>query len=168
MGSAKNSPRCLPINPEICSHSYFLLSVPLWNSSRGVGSLPFLYWITVVYMNYTRPYGNLLQFVRGKTSSLTAQSKEIKIRQSYRYRALTFLHPHRPVPKFCPLIEVTFCFPNSSGQQDTCHIHTHIHTFTFTADITDIYSTLQVFSPLYTKLASCLHATWSNWRKTED
>lgn len=58
----------------------------------GVGSLPFLYWITVVYMNYTRPYGNLSQFVRGKTSFLPRQSEEKQVRaRAYRVHMPVFI-----------------------------------------------------------------------------
>lgn len=108
MGSAKNSPYCLPIYPEICSHSYFLLSVPFWNSSRGVGSLPFLYWITVVYMNYTRPYGNLSQFSRGKTSFLPSQSEEKQVRaRAYRQQC----------PRACSQTPVTTSMPNVTSRK---------------------------------------------------
>lgn len=159
MGSAKNSPRCLPIYPEICSHSYFLLSVPFWNSSRGVGSLPFLYWITVVYMNYTGPYGNLFQFVRGKTSSQPTQFKEIQVREkAYRYQC-SHLCVHRDQwTKFCQYIKVTsrnyrqWCFKDKRSPA-----HAHI----------SIYSVLQLLSPPYTKLASCLHATSSSPQKNQ-
>lgn len=92
-----------------------------------------------MYMNCTGPYGNLSPFVRGKTSSLPTQSKLIQI--------------------FCQYIKETRrnyrkrCFKSKSSPA-----HTH----------TNISSTLQLLSPPYTELASCLHQLQVVQRKIKD